>query len=233
MAEIVNIDLETGDLSEFSSAVADGGDLSAAGGAAALHGNYGLSVLVDDANGIYGSKSGLNNTSGKIRARFYININTLTMGSTEQFIIIICLNSGGSAVGRIDTYYASGVRVIATINNDAGGTSNSAAYLLSSGLHYIEFYIQRAASNVSSDGSMQLWIDGVSKQTLSGIDNYDRFNNFNTVNFGAVGAIDANTSGTFYLDDLVINDDGAEIGAYASAGVAIPVFMNQYRQRRN
>jgi hypothetical protein len=70
---------------------------------------------------------------------------------------------------------------------------------------------------------MQLWIDGASKQTITGIDNYDRFVNSFYFQFGAV-YISTTASGTLYMDELVINDDGSEIGPVSTGAAGNPYY---------
>jgi len=224
MSVIVDIDHEIGDLTEYTSTVTDGGDLSVAAAAALAGTVYGLNVLIDDTTAIYGIKSGLNDTSGKLRARFYIDPNTLTMATDDQFIVWRAQNTSTASLAKVDLYRsaAPAYRIQVTIFNDAGAGTASSFYTITDEPHYIEIYLQRAATSISSDGSLQLWIDGVSKQTISGIDNYDRFPNFDIIHLGAIANLDAGTSGTLYLDQLVVNDDGSEIGAYVPPAAGNP-----------
>jgi hypothetical protein len=77
--------------------------------------------------------------------------------------------------------------------------------------HYVEIHIQRAATNVSADGHVHVWVDGASIVNRTNIDNYDAFAIISNFNFGAED-IGADTAGAFYIDEIVCNDDGNEIG---------------------
>lgn len=219
MSVIIEINLET-DLSEFTSTVTDSGDLAWSNDATAqaVAGTSGaMSCLIDDTTAIYGQKSVSENTSGKLRARFYVDPNTLTMANNNRFLLLFAFSSA-TYICNVDLSYATGVgyRTSITIYNDAGAGSYSADYAITDAPHYIEMYLIRSTNATSNDGSMALWVDGTLKETITGIDNYDRFNNFNIVQLGAVSSIDSGTSGTFYLDELVVNDDGSEIGPVSS-----------------
>jgi len=212
MSVIVNITHEIGDLSEYTSTVTDGGDLSVES-AAALVGTKGLQCVIDDTTAIYGAKTGLNNTSGKARARFYFNPKTLAMGSGEKLLLLVLANAAVNAAAMVWVIYASSAyKIYAQLITDVPTAISTANYTITDALHYIEIYLQRAATNVSSDGSLQLWIDGVDKETITDRDNYDKFAQLAQTSFGSVAAAGAGTSGTFFLDDLVVNDDGGEIG---------------------
>jgi len=213
---IIDIDHEGGDLTEYTSTSTDSGDLSVAAGAALAGTNYGLSLVIDDATGIYGiiSFASPYSTTGIFRGRFYIDPNSLTMANNNNFRLVAINNSALGAVAEIRMGYSNGVghTIAAMIVDDTAAESFTTYYGITDEPHYVEFNLIRATNDSSADGSIQLWIDGVSKQTVGSKDNYDRFNTLRVVNFGAISGIDAGTSGTFYLDELVVNDDGGEIG---------------------
>jgi len=212
MSVIVNITHEVGDLSEYTSTVTDGGDLSVEA-AAALVGTRGLQCVIDDTTVIYGTKSGLNNTSGKSRARLYIDPNTLAMATNTGFWhCVLRNNTTGMCAAVYLNHSTTDYRIYVAIKDDVPADTYGTKFVITDAPHYIEIYLQRAATNSSADGSLQLWIDGVNKETISGIDNYDRFAALNSVDFGAIYGLASGISGTFFLDDLVVNDDGGEIG---------------------
>lgn len=217
---LVDIDHETGDLSQYTSTVTDGGDLSVTGSAAMAGTNYGLSVMIDDTVSIFGAVTlGTPDTSGKLRARFYLDPNSLTMSNTTGHYIFNTKHttSSGNDLCEVSLYRsgAGEYQIQAHMYLDSG-TAVTSAYTISDAPHYIEIYLQRATNSTSNDGSLQLWIDGVSKETLSGRDNYDRFVSFGYCKMGATFGVDATTGGTYYMDELVVNNDGSEIGPAVS-----------------
>ena len=82
---------------------------------------------------------------------------------------------------------------------------------ISAGEHYAELHVERASSNVSADGRVRWWLDGVLQQTWDNVDNYDHCAALSELQIG-VRYISAGTSGTIYLDEYKANDDGSEIG---------------------
>jgi hypothetical protein len=58
-----------------------------------------------------------------------------------------------------------------------------------------------------------MWVDGTLAKTVSSLDNYHLFATINGIRMGMVEAgTMGGTSGTYYLDELMANDDGSEIG---------------------
>ena len=216
MSVIWDCDIEAGDLTEFAGQISD--DISAAAAAALAGTSYGLSVLVNDTtdNYVYPTTLSPVNTAGKCRIRFYFDPNSLTMAADNNLALYIQRGGGNNLALVSLVYLGSQYRIYVTIYNDAGGTSQTEASAITDAPHYIEAYLIRATNSTSSDGSLQLWIDGADIATLSGVDNYDRFTSFNSYRWGAISKA-AGTSGTFYLDQLVVNDDGGAIGALAGA----------------
>ena len=213
MATIIVLDHETGNLSQYTST--SGPDISVSGGPAALIGNYGLCIIIDDTTADLGRKSisPETSTTGKHRVRVWLDPNSLNMATTTYFPYLTSYNSSGNAVlvGQLRYTTAAGFNLYSTLIHDTGN-ANTSAYNITDDKHYIELYLQRASSPVASDGSLAFYIDGVLKETVTGRDNYDRFVNYQATYIGGVASIPATASGRFFLDDLAVNDDGGEIG---------------------
>jgi len=216
MSVIVNIRLET-DLSEFTSTVTDSGDLYWAAAAALAGTAGGMAMLLDDTTGIYGQVTiAALSAVDDFRARFYVDPNTLTMGASEAFRIFSASQNGGSRTPLvINLKMDGGYRIVIDALNDdlTGALANS--YAITDAPHYVEVYVKRAATDSSADGTVEIWIDGVSKGSATGKDIYNLWYDYTlNVRLGAIYGIDAGTSGTFYLDELIVNDDGGLIGCW-------------------
>ena len=251
MTVIVDIDHEAGNLNEYDSTETDSGDLSVAGGAA-LVGSYGLSFVVDDTNEMYGRANVSAPGSGDFRWRFYVDPNGITVGGSDKIVLSRLHSSGPSytvALARLE-HDGSSYEITTRVYEDDGSYSG-ADHDISDGVHYVELYVVQASSDVAGDGTFQSWIDGVAKDDISGLDNYDVFSNMDWLSLQC--ADPGTASGTYYLDDLVANDDGSEIGAAdavtpgfqllwevglnmgsvpAAGELSIPVAMYDYRRRR-
>lgn len=219
MAVIIDIDHETGDLSQYTSSSVDGGDLSVTRAAALAGTGYGLSCLIDDIVSIYGQATlGSPSASGVEEVRFYINPNTLTMSNTNVVYSAYLYNSASTLVARVGMRYADGIgyQCFAVLFDDAGAGQSTTFVAIADAEHCLEIKLLRATNSTSNDGSIELWLDDVSVATVTGKDNYDRFVDFSFIRFGAI-VPSAAVSGTYYLDELVVNDDGAYIGPNAAA----------------
>jgi hypothetical protein len=64
--------------------------------------------------------------------------------------------------------------------------------------HSIELDWRAATAPGANDGGLTLWIDGVERQALTGIDNDTR--RIDRVLLGALAGIDTGTRGTYFFD---------------------------------
>ena len=219
---IIDIDLETGDTSQFDSVVETGGDASATAAAALAETTYGLAITPTGAGGaIYGQKGvGTDySTTNVLRWRFYIKRHTLNGETGWSAQVIKLYNSAGEIIAYVTMKTVGGLSVNATIMTDAGGYNTThEGYILTYDQHCVEVKLIRATSSSSSDGSIEIWIDGSRyNEAITGIDNYDRFNNFSYAQLGIQTSTGMN--GTLYLDELVINNTGTLIGLVPGAPV--------------
>jgi hypothetical protein len=206
---VIDIDHEAGNLAEWDATTTDGGDMSCTAAAALAGTNYGAQFHVDDTNAIYGS-AWLASAKSRFRTRLYVDPNGLTMASGNEFN----LNQGNNWQYTVSLNYSGGYRIRAMILDDGWDSHLTSYYSISDAPHYIEIDWTRASGAGANNGSLSLWIDGALRETVSGIDN-DTWT-LQYIYYGAPDGIDAGTSGDFYMDQIVANDDGSEIGPVAS-----------------
>lgn len=211
MTELFNITHDDSTLDEYDATVTDGGDLSA--GAPGLAGTTAkMEALVDGTGGIYGQKDFTSPASNKVRFRFYIDPNGLEMGVDEGFDLCdIFDGTGGRVLTRL-IFAGGNYRIYAGVVDDAWAVNYTSEYTITDDEHYVEVYVQ----GLPGTGSLELFIDGVSQETISNLDNDTRFGGFDNIRMGAIEGLDVGTLGTFYLDELKANDDGSEIGEVIS-----------------
>jgi hypothetical protein len=217
MAQIFNLRHETG-LSEYDSTVTDSGDLSWSRLAAMGGTRGGMRVRIDDTTSIYGQISFTQITSTTYRYRFYIDPNGLTMNDGTGHRLFQLMDS---SLLRVMTTLekAGGTYKIKTyLTNDASGSDATGQYTIADEPHYVEVRVVYASSDVASDATLDMWIDGVLQEQVTGIDLYD-LSKPDRLRAGAVQGVDATTSGIYYLDEFVLRGDGTEIGA------ALPVLV--------
>lgn len=220
MAEIIEITHENGTLSEYTATVTDAGDLSVSAAAALAGSNFGLAANVDDINPIYGYwQAGAAITTGKLRYRFYIDPNSLTMAGATEHTVVMITDISSNPVSFVLLHRTAGGEygIYAVCVNDAGSHINTQVQTITDAPHYIEVLTQRAATSVSADGFTQFWVDGVLAFSTIPVDNFDQMADYQLLIVGAPSGLDASTSGVFYLDELVFRDDDIEIGPAAAA----------------
>ena len=231
MAVIIDIDHETGDLSQWSSLSDAGGDLSASASAGLAGTGYGMAVQINDTQSPFATAQVSDNTSGVVRIRFYFDPNSLTMGNGNNHFLGTLRSGSNIATFKLEWTSSGGYGFQAQLVGD-GTTLSTAYHSIADEPHYIEVRLVRATNSTSNDGTLDLWIDGVHKEQLVG-DNFDQFGFFRQLRLGATSGVDAAASGTYYFDEIVVNDDGSEIGAVGGGGgaTAVPVFVHHMKQQ--
>src|SRR5512137_1058526 len=91
MATLNDIDFEAGNGSEFSSTVGD--NLSYTAAAAMAGTKYGFQIDISGVDSNYGVIGYTDSNTGIHRARFYFDINTLTMTNLDEFSVYYFRNS--------------------------------------------------------------------------------------------------------------------------------------------
>lgn len=200
----VDIDHETGDLSDYNATSTDGGDLSVSTNAALNGTGYGMQAVLDDTNSLYAHKTGIGSTSGNARIKFYLDINSLNMTNGDGFAIFYGYNNSTETLILMTiNYWSSAYHLSLGVVDDSAGYHWNSDTNLSDAPHLIEIELKRASSSTSSDGWGSYYLDGVLQTRVTGVDNYDRFASFNRTGLGASGA-DAGTSGTLYFDEFQV-----------------------------
>lgn len=208
---------EDGNFSEWTITATDGGDMAVTEAAALGGSSYGIACLIDDGTALYARKTGMNTPDGYLRYRLYFDPNGLSLGNNDWIQICRMVHSDWSICSLVRLRFDNpNYTITLTQYNDAGGSTTTGEYAITDDKHYVEVCITKASSDVASDGSAELFIDKASKETLSGIDIYDQFATVNQCQIGAGYVSDASTTGTFYVDELVVRDDNIEIGPNTS-----------------
>ncbi len=230
MAQVFRITLETNDLSEFSSTVTDGGQLSASG-ASAMVGSFGMQAIIDDTNAMYGQKDFIDLVGTYCGWRFYFDPNGMTITNLNNFLIVRILgNNAAQNYTALQLENNGGqLRVRASQVNDAFGSDDTAYYNITDDAHWFEVRTERASGAVAVDGELKFWIDDVLKETVSNLDIWN-LPQPDTARLGPVTGLDIGTSGTPYWDDFILRDDSAFIGENVAG---VPPKMMHYARMRN
>jgi len=188
---------ESGSLSAWSSSTTDGGDLSVRTGAA-LVGSYGLRATLDDNVAIYVTDD-RPNAEPRYRARFYHDPNSIKMSSGDAHYIFYGYKGTSTVVLRVEFRRSSGsYQLRAALVDDGSTWKTSSWYTISDAPHYVELDWKASTASGADNGYLTLWIDGVQKANLTGVDNDTR--RIDRVRLGAVNGIDSGTRGTTFFD---------------------------------
>jgi hypothetical protein len=225
MTVIVDIDHDDGTLDEYTSTVTEGGQLSVEVGAALAGTVEGLQCIIDDTNQMYGGfyLGAGGNTSGIWRHRFYLDTNEFSLGDGQIVRLYLVTDTGDSlTVCWVYLTWNTGTGfAIFAGGYDDQTDFDTADYDITEGEHYIELLMVQPTDEDSDDGVMTLWIDGAHKETIDTLDNYLHTANIRYIRFGP-SYVQSGT-GTLFLDELIVNDDGGEIGPVVVGGIAVDI----------
>jgi len=163
---------------------------------AAQTGDYGLAFPIMDTTNRYVEFTGPNNETLFV-AECWINPSFLTMATNDEFrFLSTVLSPFGVVLERSVTSY----RIMSFAVNDIAFLVSSSYYDITDDWHHIRIEWEAASAPGADDGYLNLYIDGVLKEALTGVDSDTQ--EIHNVLFGPnLGTLDAGTYGIFYMDD--------------------------------
>lgn len=190
---------ESGNLSTWTSSFTDGGNLSVST-TAALVGSRGMQALINDNNSIYVTDD-TPNAESRYRVRSYFDPNSITMTNGNAHYLFYGYSGASTVVTRIEFQRSGGAyQIRAALVNDGATWTSTNWFTISDAPHAIEIDWRASASPAAFNGGLTLWIDGVQRQNLTGVDNDTR--RIDRAQLGAVAGIDTGTRGTYYFDSF-------------------------------
>jgi hypothetical protein len=191
---------------------------------------FGIAVKIQDTTAHYFRRTIAN--SPTVRHRFYLEPKLFQMANSSN--LIICnLRRSGTPHTRIELRYTGGsFYIVASTDTDAPVQTyigTSAGFAITRAAQRIEFQLTAATAPGSNNGTFQLWIDGVSQGSLTGLDNDTQTTD--ELGWGAItipascGSVEEEF-GTFWMHSLAANNNGVEIGAVVDSLPALPVVLN-------
>ena len=189
---------ESSDLSKWNRSKTDQGDLSVTT-QAAMSGTYGLNAVVDDNNSLYVVDWSPRNET-RYKASFKFDPNSITMTLDDAHDLLYAYTPDGGGMLRVEfTKSRKGYQIRVESLKDSGWNSTS-WYTITDAPHTLQVEWKAASSPSTHNGTLQLWIDGVSQQLVTKVDN-DTVK-VDSVKFGVVEGVDSGTRGTEYFDDF-------------------------------
>jgi hypothetical protein len=193
-------DFESGDMSAWSAAMTDGGDLSVSG-AAALVGSFGLEGSIDDKTAIY-VQDDTPSDENRYVARFLFDPNGFDPGEASGTLrtrIFIAFEENPTRrliaiiLRRLDGQYA----IQARVRQDDDSQFSTSFLPITDESHVIEFEWSRSTRPEAPNGKFVLTIDRQPAVGMGGLDN-----DISAVDFVRLGApnVKAGASGTLYFD---------------------------------
>ncbi len=192
---------ESGGLFAWSASATDGGDLSVSPNAAVGGPGQGLQAMVNDTAAIYVEDDSPADED-RYRARFYFDTHGFDPGVAQGHvrtrifigfeenpdrrlfaIVLRLLNGQYGLMGRV--------------RRDDDGQTDTGFFPIPDGPHFVEVDWRRSSGQDAPDGTFEMWIDGTSVATLTGL-----ANGASSVDFARLGALSVKggSGGTLYFD---------------------------------
>jgi hypothetical protein len=194
---------ESGDLSAWSSSETGSGDLSASASSALAGTATGVRAVVNDTGALY-VRDDTPSGEGRYRARFYFDPDGFDPGEAQghrRTRIFIAFDESpvkrhvAVVLRRVSGQY--GVEARARVDDNS--QIDTGFFDVTDAPHFIELDWRQATDAVSNDGSLEMWIDGVSVSTLTSLSNSLR-----SVDFVRLGpqSLKGGAAGTLYFDEF-------------------------------
>lgn len=201
---------EDGTFSEYTSVTNSDNHLSITTNSRLANSTYGLQGIIQDTTTVYGRKDlPAVSKSGRIRYRFYLDPNSVTIGVSGS-VRIMYLWTESVSFSILELTKPSSYRLVLRSYQD-DGTALSLSADITDEPHYIEVFETRATDSNSNDGIAELYVDGILKDSVATLDNNTRFVVFSFASWG-IGYPTADVNGTIYIDEIKVNDSGNVIG---------------------
>jgi len=144
------------------------------------------------------------------RARFYVDLSSLSPGTLDTFDHFAAYGSGGGVLFdlRLEDSGAD-IALVARAREGASFSSVTADSSLPSTYFAVEFEWKASDAGLSN-GHLDVWVNGSPVSGLSNLDNESDRVDF--VRWGAVDGVDSTTSGTMNLDEFVSQRSSSTIG---------------------
>lgn len=212
--QIFRADHEEGNLTDWSTEVDTGNNLSVTN-LSALLGSYEISLETDDAVAAYVTRTLTNYYSYYIGYRFTIDPNSAMTNGEGFGIGQVRLSASPNYISWIDfrkNVTSGSFEMRAGTYDDTVTPLNTSWYEISDEPHCAEIRHKRETADGQADGWLEFYIDEQLKQTITGIDDYNAWQLITHLRFGKATVITTPTTGTIYLDDVIMRDDGTLIG---------------------
>ena len=182
---------EADNMAAWSGTTGDGTSLAVTTDAAIV-GNKGLKVTVDDNNDNYVYDLKVNNEK-RYRVRFYFDPNTISMANNDSFLIF---NSGDEI--NVEFRFSGGDYQVRSTTVTSYGNYYSPWVTITDDPHALELDWKASSSSYNPDGYLNFWVDGTQVGNITSVPNFSQ--SITKVEMGAFLGIRDSDRGSLYFD---------------------------------
>jgi hypothetical protein len=136
------------------------------------------------------------------------------MSNAQYLIILRAHNDVSNYIHRVILYKNGATyEIYCSLYDDSGVAHNGSHYTIADAPHYIGLKFIQATGPASANGSLELFVDGVSQGSVTGVQSYTQSANIAAVRMGVLDNPQSGTTGKLFFDELEFNDTGDAIGA--------------------
>jgi hypothetical protein len=143
------------------------------------------------------------------RARFYVDLSSLSPGSSDSFDHFTAFSNSGATQFEL-RLEDSGANIALVVGALDGGSFSTVTADSSLPSTYFAVEFEWKASDGSSNGHLDVWVDGSPVTGLGSLDNES--GQIDYVRWGAVDGVESTTTGTMKLDEFVSQRSSSTIG---------------------
>lgn len=145
--------------------------------------------------------------TNQFRLRVYIDPTAWNTPTTGGHIINVQIATAVLTYIRLEYNRASGgnTQVFVRSFGPSASSFTVGPVNVSNALHCIEFATTRESVMAAADGTLELWIDGVSQGSVSNVQNFANYNAINSRQI-LISSADTAPSGEIIIDEMIIDD---------------------------
>ncbi len=149
---------------------------------------------------------------------FYLNVDSLTMGAGDAFLLLQYVENGVTLTGTIEIYNNAGqYQMQIFLSNDALAMQTTGVrHDIPSGDVLIKIIYYKATGAAANNGGFAFYMNRTLIETKFGIDIFTIWTAIKSFNLGFVAGVDATTLDSLFIDEVYIKETANDLSEWTS-----------------